>query len=73
VEAHPDKIFLFGDNFADRKTGYVPSSTQAVIRGLPNALGIATKFDRFTNPSSYFTDSEDHQNLIEAEINNVLF
>ena len=49
VESQTDKVFLFGDNFEDAKTGYVPSSTQAVIRGLPNAIGISTKRDRFTN------------------------
>lgn len=45
-----DKVFLFGDNTNDRlNTKYIPSSTQAVIRGLPNAIGIDTKKDRGTN------------------------
>jgi hypothetical protein len=52
-------VFLFGDNTDDRvNTKYIPSSTQAVIRGLPNAIGIDTKKDRGTNNSSYFTDAD---------------
>ena len=58
VENNPDKVFLFGDNFEDAETGYVPSSTQAVIRGLPNAIGISTKNDRGTKKSSYLTDAD---------------
>lgn len=58
VENNPDKVFLFGDNFEDAETGYVPSSTQAVIRGLPNAIGISTKNDRGTKESSYLTDAD---------------
>lgn len=54
-----NKVFLFGDNTNDRvNTKYIPSSTQAVIRGLPNAIGIDTKKDRGTNPTSYFTDAD---------------
>lgn len=58
VENNLDKVFLFGDNFEDAETGYVPSSTQAVIRGLPNAIGISTKNDRGTKESSYLTDAD---------------
>lgn len=58
VENNPNKVFLFGDNFEDAETGYVPSSTQAVIRGLPNAIGISTKNDRGTKESSYLTDAD---------------
>jgi len=59
VAKQPDKVFLFGDNTNDRvNTKYVPSSTQAVIRGLPNAIGIDTKKDRGTSNSSYFTDND---------------
>jgi len=49
VAKQTDKVFLFGDNTSDRTIGYVPSSTQAVIRGLPNAIGIDTKKNRKTN------------------------
>ena len=59
VKNQEDKIFLFGDNTNDRvNTKYVPSSTQAVIRGLPNALGIDTKKNRGTSKDSYFTDAD---------------
>lgn len=58
VAKQTDKVFLFGDNTDDRiNTKYVPTSTQAVIRGLPNAIGIDTKKDRGTGSFSYFTDS----------------
>ena len=58
VEASQDAVFLFGDNTEDRLSGYVPSSTQAVIRGLSNAIGIDTKKNRFTDINSYFTDAD---------------
>jgi hypothetical protein len=59
VKKQQDKVFLFGDNTDDRLNSlYIPSSTQAVIRGLPNAIGIDTKKDRGTEDSSYFTDED---------------
>ena len=59
VANQQDKIFLFGDNTNDRvSTHYVPSSTQAVIRGLPNAIGIDTKKNRGTGANSYFSDAD---------------
>lgn len=59
VAKQTDKIFLFGDNTDDRlNTKYIPSSTQAVIRGLPNAIGIDTKKDRGISTSSYLTNED---------------
>jgi hypothetical protein len=59
VTTQPEKVFLFGDNTDDRlNTKYIPSSTQAVIRDLPNAIGIDTKKNRGTNDNSYFTDAD---------------
>jgi len=59
VRDQKDKVFLFGDNTHDRTvTKHVPKSTQAVIRGLPNAIGIDTKKDRGHRPTSYFTDDD---------------
>lgn len=59
VANQSDKVFLFGDNTKDRTiTNYIPSTTQAVIRGLPNAIGIDTKKDRGTSANSYLTDSD---------------
>ena len=56
VEADPENIYVFGDNLADAETGYVPSITQAVIRGLPNAFGIITKIDRKLSQESFLND-----------------
>lgn len=54
-----NKVFLFGDNTDDRvNTHHVPTMTQAVIRGLPNAVGIDTKKNRGTSEDSYFTDAD---------------
>lgn len=59
VASQEDKVFLFGDNTNDRTvTKHVPSMTQAVIRGLSNAIGIDTKKDRGTSASSYLTDND---------------
>lgn len=59
VEKQTDKVFLFGDNTNDRlNTHHVPSMTQAVIRGLPNAIGIDTKKNRGMSADSYFTDAD---------------
>jgi len=59
VVSQTNKIFLFGDNTNDRTvTKYVPSMTQAVIRGLPNAIGIDTKRNRGTSTDSYLTDND---------------
>ena len=58
VEKDSDFIYLFGDNIADLVSGHVPNCTQAVIRGLPNALGICTKRDRYKNEDSYLNDGD---------------
>jgi hypothetical protein len=49
---------LFEDNLEDRKSGYLPNRGSAIIRGLPNSLGIVTKKSRGTSNKSYFTDSD---------------
>ena len=57
VAADACAVYLFGENYAQQGTDYVPSGTQAVIRGLPNAIGIPTKNDMFTDKNySYLTD-----------------
>ena len=59
VAKQTDKVFLFGDNTDDRlNTHHIPTSTQAVIRGLDNAIGIDTKKDRGVGQSSYFTNDD---------------
>lgn len=59
VANQTSKVFLFGDNTNDRvNTHYVPTMTQAVIRGLDNVIGIDTKKNRGTSEDSYFTDED---------------
>lgn len=59
VAKQSDKVFLFGDNTDDRvNTHHIPTKTQAVIRGLDNAIGIDTKKNRRTSEDSYFTDAD---------------
>lgn len=71
VAKQTDKVFLFGDNTNDRtNTHYVPSMTQAVIRGLPNAIGIDTKKNRGTGESSYFTDED--FDTFKAQVDNAI-
>lgn len=53
-----NSIYVFGDNMQDNKNIYVPSSTQAVIRGLPNSRYVITKKDRYWNPQSFLTDED---------------
>lgn len=54
-----DNFYLFGDNTDDRlNTHYIPTQTQAVIRGLPNAIGIDTKHNRGWGISSFLSDAD---------------
>ena len=57
VAADTEYTYLFGDNTNDRlRTNYIPSETQAVIRGLPNAIGIDTRYSRTQD----FADTDDN-------------
>lgn len=57
AEKAQNKVFLFGDNIKDKESNYIPVTTQAAIRGLPNALGIITR--KSTNKSeSNLTDAD---------------
>jgi predicted NAD-dependent protein-ADP-ribosyltransferase YbiA (DUF1768 family) len=69
VAKDTSKVYLFGDNIEDLKNGYVPSSTQAVIRGLPNAIGIPTKKKRGTTDDCYFWDNDPDYKLFVAGVN----
>lgn len=53
-----DFVYLFGDNLCDMENGHIPYKTQAVIRGLDNAIGICTKRDRYTRDGSYLNDGD---------------
>ena len=74
VQNHPEKVFLFGDNLEDAKSGYIPTETQAVIRGLDNAIGIPTKRNRRKDNSSYFNnnDLEEFKKYVDDAIQKAL-
>lgn len=74
VEADPDSVYLFGDNLADARKGYIPKLTQAVIRGLKNAIGIPTKRDRGIKPFAYFTeaDLEEFKDYVDTAIHKAI-
>ncbi len=72
VMQQKDKLFLYSTNIEDEKTGYVPSRTQAVIRGLPNAIGICTKKRRDVDQSSYFFDNTEDRSLLIELVNQTL-
>jgi len=59
VKANPDKIYLFGDNLAER--GY---RGQACIRDLPNSLGIPTKRLPCRSNNCYFSDTVDEMDAV---------
>lgn len=68
VSKMPECYFIFGDNVERRgKKG------QAVIRGLPNALGIATKWRPSLDPDAYFCDYQLSRTkpILEADLNAV--
>lgn len=52
IQAHPDWLFVFGDNFA--RAGYGGQAKEA--RGEPNAVGIPTKRRPQRDESAYLTD-----------------
>jgi predicted NAD-dependent protein-ADP-ribosyltransferase YbiA (DUF1768 family) len=57
VAADTEYTYLFGDNTNDRlNTQHTPTKTQAVIRGLPNAIGIDTRYSRTQD----FADTDDN-------------
>lgn len=58
VRAHPEKVFLFGDNLERRGFG----GQAAAMRGEPNAFGIPTKKSPRNADAAFFTDREFEQN-----------
>lgn len=67
-------IYVFSDNFVDAESNYVPSSprAQAVVRGLPNAIGIPTRRDRNNYKESYLTDSDYDFNLFKGAVDKAI-
>ena len=63
VKANPNKLFVFGDNMLRYGKG-----GQAVIRDLPNTLGIVTKREPSTDTNAYFSDAVDEMNALDWDI-----
>jgi hypothetical protein len=53
IQAHPDWLFIFGDNLARSGLG----GQAAEARGEPNAIGISTKKLPTMEPGAFLTDS----------------
>lgn len=53
VRENSSVYFVFGDNL--ERTG---TKGQAIIRGLPNTIGVPTKKSPSMHPRAFFTDSE---------------
>jgi flagellar hook-associated protein FlgK len=67
VKKQSDKVFVFGDNNAR-----VGKGGQAIIRDLPNSVGIRTKKGPSTKPAAYYNDSEfesNKKNILEDVLN----
>lgn len=69
VRDHPKLLFIFGDNDIQKGRG-----GQAIIRGLPNTMGIPTKKLPYTYNEAYYNDNEldVNQQRIDAAIDNIL-
>lgn len=69
VKKHTNALFVYGDNDIHRGKG-----GQAIIRDLPNTVGIPTKKYPSNHPSSFYTDQEYVKNLIKISnaINNII-
>ena len=63
VKANPNKLFVFGDNMLRYGKG-----GQAIIRDLPNTLGIATKRAPRTDEFAYFSDADDEMDAMLQDI-----
>lgn len=68
VQNNLDKIFVYGDN--DLRQG---KGGQAIIRDLPNTIGLRTKKLPSLSPNAFYTDTEFSQNKlkIDEDINTV--
>lgn len=59
IRENPDKLFIFGDNYARRGLG----GQAKEARGEPNAIGICTKKAPTYEPQDFLTDEEYVQNI----------
>ena len=69
VKRYPYALFVYGDN--DVKQG---KGGQAIIRDLPNTIGIPTKKYPNNRPISFYTEGEYDQNIkkIDQAIANII-
>lgn len=63
VKNNPNKLFVFGDNMLRYGKG-----GQAIIRDLPNTLGIVTKREPGTSTNAYFSDAIDEMHELDWDI-----
>lgn len=62
LQAHPNEIFVFGDNLLRVGTGGA-----AFLRSEPNTYGFVTKRAPNNNPDSFYT-SADYREVYEREV-----
>ena len=74
VSKDTNHVYLFGDNIKDASDtkAFIPKSTQAVIRGLPNAIGIPTKKTRGTGADAYFYDNNVDFEIFKALVDKAI-
>lgn len=69
VENNPSALFVFGDNNVHQGLG-----GQAIIRGLPNTIGIPTKKFPSNDLNSYYSDNDYVDNIrrIQNAVNEII-
>ncbi len=58
VKNNPNKLFVFGDNNAR-----IGKGGQAIIRDLPNSIGLRTKKGPSNKPAAFYSDTEIDKNI----------
>lgn len=64
---NPNKLYVFGDNMQRIGRG-----GQAMIRGVPNAMGIATKCSPAMTTNAFFSDKPEQGKVILQDINAIV-
>ncbi len=77
VKSDTKHIYLFGENIQDASPDekgkfFIPTSTQAVCRGLSNAIGIPTKKTRGTGRDAYFQDTDKDFELFKKGVDEAI-
>lgn len=69
VTNYPHALFVYGDNNVRKGVG-----GQAIIRNLPNTIGIPTKKYPSNNPNSFYSDREylDNKRRIDSAIKSII-